>query len=106
MRLVDRANQGLISPDSIVVLSLEQISADLGGEAAILDLKNGIYYGLDEVGAAVWSLLQTPNTAAEVRDEILRRFEVDPDRCWRDLGALLSELASRGLIQVRNRSVV
>lgn len=101
---MEKPDQVPISPASIVSLSAEQVSADLGGEAAILDLKHGIYYGLDAVGAVVWSLLEIPRTAGEVRDEILERFDVDPDRCWRDLSALLSELASRGLIEIRSDS--
>jgi hypothetical protein len=40
-----------MSSDSIVVAAKDQVSSDLGGEVAILDLKVGVYYGLDEVGA-------------------------------------------------------
>jgi hypothetical protein len=37
-----------MSSDSIVLAAKDQVSSDLGGEAAILDLKVGIYYDLDE----------------------------------------------------------
>jgi hypothetical protein len=42
-----------ITVNSIVVVTKEQVSADLSGEAAILNLKSGIYYGLDTVGASI-----------------------------------------------------
>jgi hypothetical protein len=87
-----------ITPSSIVVASKDQISCDLAGEAAILDLKNGIYFGLDEVGATVWSLLAQPRKVGEIQDALLERFDVDAERCGRDLLGLLDDLMSRGLI--------
>lgn len=83
-----------------VVAASEQISSDLGGEAVILDLEAGVYYGLDAVGARVWELLQQPRAVAGLRDAILAEFDVEPERCERDLLALLQELAANRLIQV------
>src|ERR1700730_14483347 len=45
----------------------DQVSCDLAGEAVILNLKNGIYFGLDPVGARIWSLIQKPTTFADLR---------------------------------------
>jgi hypothetical protein len=36
---------------STVVAAKDQVSCDLVGEAVILDMKSGIYYGLNPVGA-------------------------------------------------------
>lgn len=91
-----------VSVDSVVVADENQVSSDLGGEAAILDLRDGVYYGLDVVGARIWDLIQEPKTVAEVKDALLEQYDVEPDRCERDLIALLRELADRGLIEVRN----
>jgi hypothetical protein len=89
-----------ISGSSTVVAAKDQVSADLGGEAAILNLKNGAYYGLNSVGARVWELAQTPKTVGELRDAILDEYDVEPERCERDLLALLQELETEGLIEV------
>jgi hypothetical protein len=89
-----------ITPSSIVVASKDQISCDLAGEAAILDLKKGIYFGLDEVGATVWGLLAEPRSVSEIQGALLERYDVDADRCARDLLGLLDELRMRGLIEV------
>lgn len=93
-----------ISDASVVVASKEQVSCELDGEAAILNLKDGVYYGLDPVGAAVWKLLQQPRTVSELRDALLEEYEVDAERCERDLMALLAELATCGLVQIRDGS--
>ena len=79
----------------------DQVSSDLGGEVAILDLKAGVYYGLDAVGARIWSLIQEPRTVNEIRDILLEEYEVEPERCERDLLVLLQRLADEGIIEVK-----
>jgi hypothetical protein len=91
-----------ITVDSTVVASDEQVSCDLAGETVILNHKDSIYYGLDEVGTSVWSFIQEPRRVAEIRDSVLREYHVEADRCERDVIALVEKLAERGLVEVRN----
>jgi len=93
-----------MSNDTIVVASRDQVSSDLGEEVAILDLKLGVYYGLDEVGARVWELIQEPRVVSDVRDVLIEEYDVAPERCERDLFALLERLAEEGLIEVRDEA--
>jgi coenzyme PQQ synthesis protein D (PqqD) len=65
-------------------------------EAAVLNVKDGIYYGLDPVGAHIWKLLQTPCKVADIQEALLQEYDVDPERCQRDLMALLEELLGAG----------
>jgi hypothetical protein len=92
----------IVSKDSIVVASNDQVSSDLAGEVVMLSLKNGTYYGLDEVGARIWDLIQQPQSVGAVRDIILDEYAVEPERCERDMLALLSDLEDAGLIEVRD----
>jgi Coenzyme PQQ synthesis protein D (PqqD) len=92
----------VVSGDSTVVAAKDQVSSDLGGEVAILDLKAGVYYGLDAVGARIWSLIEEPRTVKEIRDILLEEYDVEPERCERDLLALLQRLADEGLVEVRS----
>jgi hypothetical protein len=92
----------VVSNSSIVVASVDQISSDMAGEIVMLNLKNGTYYGLDEVGARVWNLIQEPRSVSAVCDAILAEYQVEPDRCEGDLLALLGELAAAELIEVRD----
>jgi hypothetical protein len=80
-------------------LSADQVSCDLAGEAAILNLKTGVYYGLDRVGAFIWNLLKEPRTVGWLRDAVLAEYEVGAERCERDLVELLARLESEGLIE-------
>jgi hypothetical protein len=92
----------MISTSSIVVAAKDQVSSDLGEEVAILNLKNGVYYGLDAVGARIWSLIQEPRTVNEILDVLLDEYEVEPERCERDLLTLLEELVAENLVEARD----
>jgi Coenzyme PQQ synthesis protein D (PqqD) len=93
-----------VSQRSTVVVSRDQVSSDLGGEKAILDLKAGMYYGLDGVGARVWDLIQEPRNVGDIRDILLDEYDVAPERCERDLLALLQRLADEELVEVRHEA--
>jgi hypothetical protein len=89
-----------LSVHSIVIAASEQVSCPLGDESAILNLKNTVYYGLNPVGARVWSLLQRPRRISELRDALLEEYEVDADSCERDLLELLRKMRTEGLIEI------
>ncbi len=97
-------NLPLLSGHSTVVAVKQQVSSDLDDEAVILHLKAGVYYGLDSVGARIWALIQEPKTVDQIKDAILREYEVEPDQCERDVLALLEELAAEDLIEIKNQS--
>jgi hypothetical protein len=91
-----------LSVHSIVIVAPEQISCQLGDESAILNLKNTVYYGLDPVGARVWNLIQQPRSISELRDALVDEYDVEAERCERDLLDLLEKMRGEGLIQVRS----
>lgn len=76
------------------------MSSDLAGEAIILDLRRGMYYGLDGVGAYIWGVLQQPQVVRDLRDAIVAEYDVAAEQCERDLLALLADLADTGLVEV------
>lgn len=89
----------------MVVVSQDQVSCDLSGESAILNLKAGVYYGLNEVGTKIWKLIQEPRRVGDLRDALLEEYEVEPDRCEADLMILLQDLLDNGLIEEKNESI-
>jgi hypothetical protein len=92
---------GPLSAVSVVGATREHVSCMLGDEAAILNLKNTVYYGLDPVGARVWNLVQQSRSVREIRDALLEEYDVEAQRCERDLLDLLEKMREQGLIEVR-----
>jgi hypothetical protein len=77
-----------------------QVYADLAGELAILDSKTGVYYGLDPVGARIWSLILEFKAVNEIRSILLEEYEVEAEQLEGDMAHLLSDLHGKALIEV------
>lgn len=92
---------GPLSVLSIVGATRDHVSCTLGDEAAILNLKNTVYYGLNPVGARVWSLVQQSRSVREIRDTLLEEYDVEAEQCERDLLELLERMREQKLIEVR-----
>jgi hypothetical protein len=84
--------------ESRVVATDRQVACEVGGEAVILHLDEGVYYGLNEVGARVWQLVQKPLTVAEIVDAIVAEYEVERAQCQRDVQELVAGLAEHKLV--------
>ncbi|HIK32151.1 MAG TPA: PqqD family protein [Oscillatoriales cyanobacterium M59_W2019_021] len=67
----------------------------------MLNLKSGIYYGLNAVGAWVWNRIQEPQTVGGLVEAIASEYDVTLDRCQQDLFALLQDLFAAQLIEVK-----
>jgi len=90
-----------LSANTIVGATSEQVSCAVGDESVILGLKNSVYYGMNPVGSAVWKLLlQKHRSVAELRDAVLEDYDVEKERCERDLLDLLEKMQAEGLIRV------
>jgi hypothetical protein len=96
----DSETMSIITAATKIVVSADQVSCDLSGEAAMLHLKTGVYYGLNPVGARIWSLIQEPKSFAELRDALTDEYDVDATVLESDLQKLLSELAEHDLIEI------
>jgi hypothetical protein len=73
---------------------------DLDGEAVLLETVTGRYYGLNEVGTRMWSLIQLHGDAEAVCRVLCAEYDVPEARVREDLAQLIDGLAVRGLLQV------
>ena len=89
-----------IEQESIVVAGKDQVSSDLAGETVLLSMTTAHYYGLADVGARIWQLVQNPIRVSAVCDVIVQEYDVPRERCESDVVGFLGELASNGLIEV------
>jgi Coenzyme PQQ synthesis protein D (PqqD) len=91
---------------SLMRRATDQIACDMGGEVVILDLKSGNYYGLDAVGARVWTLIEEPRSLADIRRTIMDEYEVDADTCERDIIAFIDQMQAVGIVEICRGSTV
>ena len=75
------------------------IHAFVGGEAVLLDVESGLYFGLDEVGARIWQLLVAGATKESVVDQLLEEYDVERSQLHADVTSFLAALAAKGLTE-------
>lgn len=96
--------QGTITRMSIISALPDQVFSKLGDESVILNVKTGKYFGLNDVGSRIWSLIQQSTTLSTVVQTLLDEYDVDPKQCEEEVLNLLKDLVNAALIEVKNEN--
>lgn len=80
-------------PDDVLISRLQE-------ESVILNLDSERYFGLDDVGTRMLSLLSTSESIQAAYESLLDEFDVDGQVLRQDLLALVENLVGQGIIQV------
>ncbi len=73
---------------------------EVDGEMVLLDMNSENYFGLDEVGTAIWQAMQEKETLKEVFEVLLEQYEVEPEVLEKDLLSFVEKLVESGLVEV------
>jgi hypothetical protein len=79
-------------------ISPDAVDSAVGKEIVLLFLTDGAYYGLDEVGAAIWKLLKAGTEPEEICAVVADEYQVDRSTVDADVRVLLAELEAKGII--------
>lgn len=88
-------------------LSLEQkitrhpdmLSAEIGGEAVMMSIEKGAYFGLNPIATRIWDLIDQPRSIAELIETITAEYEVSDEQCAADVQEFVADMIKRGLAQ-------
>ena len=89
-----------VSLESRVAIHSDVVSRDLEGEAIILNLESGTYFGLDPIGTRIWSLLQEDGSLRRTFELLEHEYDVEPERLKADILRLVGELRANNLLSV------
>lgn len=73
------------------------VFAALNDEAVLLHIETGIYFGLDETGARIWTLLSEGYTEEAIIGKLLEEYDVEPALLRSDVTTFLANLLNKGL---------
>ena len=65
-----------VSLESIVAIGDDLVARDFNGQVVILNLESGAYFGLEQLGARIWALLEQGGPLRRVFDEIHQEYDV------------------------------
>jgi len=72
-------------------------------EMILLDMKSENYFGLDEVGTAIWQGIENNETLKDVLDTLLEEYEVESSVLENDIISFVQKLQDSGLVEVVER---
>lgn len=73
---------------------------DIDNELVLLDLNQGVYYGLKDVGKRCWELIVENRDRAGMITVLAQEYNVSPELLAQDLDLLLADFADKGLVTV------
>lgn len=74
------------------------VITETDGEAVILDIDSGKYFGLDEMGLIIWRLLEKNYGIEEVGDYLTKHFDVDREVAIKDVSEFITKIKEKGLL--------
>jgi len=89
----------MLTDRSVIVAAAGIESADLDGEAVLLDVNSGLYYGLSGVGARIMEIIRVPTLVSEILDTLVGEYDVEMERLSRDVLSFLNDMQERNLIR-------
>jgi len=84
--------------DTHVVRVSDVTSAEVDDELLMMRLESDAYFGLDDIGARIWALMEKPVRVGEVCSALVAEYDVTPEQCQRDVLLFLEDLAEKGLV--------
>lgn len=78
--------------------SPDVVFQEIEGESVLLQLEDGKYFGLDDVGTRIWQLIVEHCNLNEVFEQMLDEYDVKPEKLRADLEKLVRELADKDLL--------
>lgn len=98
---MDARGQG-VAFDTIIIRTDEITTTHLDGEIGMMDIENGKYYALDEVGSCIWNLLEKPRTVKDIIATLLEEYEVEPEVCQEQVLEFMNKLIKAKLFHSIN----
>jgi hypothetical protein len=66
----------------------------------MMNLKSENYFGLDQVGTRMWTLMTTSDSIQSAYEVLLDEYDVGADRLREDMRYLIEKLIANGLVEV------
>ena len=96
------SNQAL-HMDTVVVKSDDHlVNSAVGDEMVMMDMQNGNYIGLNNVGTTIWQILSSPIKISELNKQLLKMYEISREDCEQQTFDFLLKLKQQGLLRIIN----
>ena len=74
------------------------MTANMNGDAVMMDISTGKYFNLGQTGGRIWELLEEPMTIEKLLRTLTAEYDVSYERCKADTLPFLQKMADKGLL--------
>ena len=74
--------------------------SDMDGEKVMLNINNGKYYNLGEIGGFIWECICSPVKVNQIVTELMNRYDVEQNLCEAHVLEYLNQLSDEKLIKI------
>ena len=80
-------------PDEVLISGLQ-------GESVLLNLESERYFGLDDVGTRMMSVLTNAPSIQAAYETLLEEYDVESEVLRNDLASIIEQLVEQGLVEI------
>jgi hypothetical protein len=93
-----------ISTNDRLTCPPEVLSRVLDGEAVLLHLGSGTYFGMNDVATRAWEIITAGTTFSSLCSSLVAEFEVSADELERDMREFVGLLREKRLVTVTSQA--
>lgn len=80
--------------------SPEALHSEIGDDVVALHVQQGHCYGMDNVAADIWRMLDEPIGLDQICQRLKERYEVDDETCRAEVGRFIDSMHKEQLIEL------
>ena len=82
-----------------IVRDSDIIATDMDGDTVMMSIEHGKYFGLTGIGGFLWDQLENPISVQELRENVLKEFDIDESTCEADVIEFVENLLESKIVR-------
>lgn len=75
------------------------ISNEIDGEIVMMSIEKGNYYGMNNIGSRIWSLIEQPVRVSDIISSLTLEYDVSYETCAKEVLSFLRSLQNENIIE-------
>jgi hypothetical protein len=88
-----------LAPSALLSRNPGLFASEIDNELVMMDDAQGLYFGLNPVGRAIWENLAAPLRYEALLAALVEAYAVTPEQCRADVEPFLRKMIGHGLIR-------
>ena len=88
----------MISIKSIISQNPDMIASEIDGEAVMMSIEHGSYYGMNPVASSIWASAEKSVSAETICKNIFAQYEISFEQCQKDTMKFIEDLIQKEIL--------